>query len=67
MADNSVLKHEKGKQIRSGERRCVLCVFNTLCQNNPEMTSQATEIGKAGVYRFRTKANANNNTLSSLK
>jgi hypothetical protein len=62
VADNSVVTHKRGKPIRSGERGCVLNVFNTLCQENPEITlevvtettSQVTAIGKASVCRIRT-------------
>jgi hypothetical protein len=41
MAENSVVKHKRGKPIRSDEIRCVLNVFNNLCQENREMTLEA--------------------------
>jgi hypothetical protein len=37
MADISVVKHKRSKPIRSCEK-CLLNVFNTLCQENPEVT-----------------------------
>jgi hypothetical protein len=57
------------------KKRCALKVFNILSQENPEMvweaiaevTSQATRIGAASMYRIQKYMNTNNYKLSSLE
>lgn len=73
MASSSVIKHKKGKPMRSGQQRCVLNLFQTLCAENPtyslekvaEMTGKLTGVGKASVYRIRREAKMNDNKLKS--
>lgn len=75
MAHNDVVKHKKGKPLSSGERRCILNVFNKLSEENPglalkqiaEMTGQQTGVGTASVYRIRKQINQNNDLKSPSK
>ena len=59
----SVKKRKRGKPIKSGEKQCVLNVFNKLASENPgvcvdeivKMTSSATGISVASIYRIRSE------------